>query len=116
MKKRQTLRHGRPVGVPTPAARHSGYTISKDSLFMNTWKISHRLMAGFGLVIAILLGMSIFSVYIAQGIDAALSANSTQNAVIQRAARFCISTRLARASLGLSCMRWVRARQSMPWA
>ena len=53
---------------------------------MNTWKISHRLMAGFGLVIAILLGMSIFSVYIAQGIDAALSANSTQNAVIQRAA------------------------------
>ena len=53
---------------------------------MQTWKISQRLMAGFGLVIVILLGMSVYSVYIARGIDAALTANATQNAVIQRAA------------------------------
>ena len=43
-------------------------------------------MAGFGLVIVMLLGMSVYSVYIARGIDAALTANATQNAVIQRAA------------------------------
>ncbi len=53
---------------------------------MHTWKIRQRLMAGFGLVIAMLLGMSVYSVYIARGIDAALTANATQNAVIQRAA------------------------------
>ena len=53
---------------------------------MNTWKISHRLMAGFGLVIVALLGMSIYSMLIARGIDRALTANATQNAVIQRAA------------------------------
>src|SRR3990167_4516283 len=53
---------------------------------MQTWKISQRLMAGFGLVIVMLLGMSIYSVYIARGIDAALTSNATQNAVIQRAA------------------------------
>ena len=53
---------------------------------MQNWKISQRLMAGFGLVIAMLLGMSVYSVYIARGIDAALTANATQNAVIQRAA------------------------------
>ena len=33
---------------------------------MNTWKISHRLMAGFGLVIVALLGMSIYSMLIAE--------------------------------------------------
>lgn len=53
---------------------------------MHTWKISHRLMAGFGLVILALLGMSIYSVLIARGIDSALTANATQNAAIQRAA------------------------------
>ncbi|SEQ42871.1 methyl-accepting chemotaxis protein [Giesbergeria anulus] len=53
---------------------------------MQTWKISQRLMAGFGLVIMVLMGMSIYSVYIARGIDAALSANASQNAIIQRAA------------------------------
>ena len=53
---------------------------------MHTWKISHRLMAGFGLVIVALLGMSVYSVLIARGIDGALTANATQNAVIQRAA------------------------------
>jgi methyl-accepting chemotaxis protein len=53
---------------------------------MNTWKISHRLMAAFGLVIVALLGMSIYSMLIARGIDRALTANATQNAVIQRAA------------------------------
>ena len=53
---------------------------------MHTWKISHRLMAGFGLVIIALLGMSAYSMLIARGIDRALSANATQNAVIQRAA------------------------------
>ena len=53
---------------------------------MQTWKISHRLMAGFGLVVLALLGMSVFSVMTARGIDGALTANATQNAVIQRAA------------------------------
>ncbi len=53
---------------------------------MHTWKISHRLMAGFGLVIVALLGMSIYSMLIARGIDSALTANATQNAAIQRAA------------------------------
>ena len=53
---------------------------------MHTWKISQRLMAGFGLVIVALLGMSVYSVLIARGIDGALTANATQNAVIQRAA------------------------------
>lgn len=53
---------------------------------MHTWKISQRLMAGFGLVVLALLGMSVFSVLIARGIDGALTANATQNAVIQRAA------------------------------
>ncbi|HQS21871.1 MULTISPECIES: methyl-accepting chemotaxis protein [unclassified Acidovorax] len=53
---------------------------------MHTWKISQRLMAGFGLVIVALLGMSIYSMLIARGIDGALTANATQNAVIQRAA------------------------------
>ena len=53
---------------------------------MNTWKISQRLTAGFGLLIVMMLGTSIFSVYIAEMIDTALSANSTQNAVIQRSA------------------------------
>ncbi len=53
---------------------------------MHQWKISQRLMAGFGLVIVMLLGMSVYSVYIARGIDAALTANAAQNAVIQRAA------------------------------
>jgi len=53
---------------------------------MNTWKISQRLMAGFGLVILALLGMSIYSMLIARGIDSALTANATQNAVIQRVA------------------------------
>jgi len=53
---------------------------------MHTWKISQRLMAGFGLVIVALLGMSVYSVLIARGIDGALTANATQNAVVQRAA------------------------------
>ena len=53
---------------------------------MQTWKISHRLMAGFGLIVLALLGMSVFSVLTARGIDGALTANATQNAVIQRAA------------------------------
>ena len=53
---------------------------------MQTWKISHRLMAGFGLVVLALLGMSVFSVLTARGSDGALTANATQNAVIQRAA------------------------------
>jgi len=53
---------------------------------MNTWKISQRLMAGFGLVILALLGMSVYSMLIARGIDNALTTNATQNAVIQRAA------------------------------
>ena len=53
---------------------------------MHTWKISQRLMAGFGLVIVALLGMSIYSVLIARGIDGALTDNATQNAVIQRVA------------------------------
>ncbi len=53
---------------------------------MHTWKISQRLMAGFGLVIVALLGMSIYSMLIARGIDSALTANATQNAAIQRAA------------------------------
>lgn len=53
---------------------------------MHTWKISHRLMAGFGLVILALLVMSIYSVLIARGIDSALTANATQNAAIQRVA------------------------------
>ena len=43
-------------------------------------------MAGFGLVVLALLGMSVFSVLTARGIDGALTANATQNAVIQRAA------------------------------
>jgi methyl-accepting chemotaxis protein len=43
-------------------------------------------MAGFGLVILALLGMSIYSVIIARGIDSALTANATQNAAIQRVA------------------------------
>ncbi len=53
---------------------------------MHTWKISQRLMAGFGLVIVALLGMSIYSMLTARGIDSALTANATQNAVIQRVA------------------------------
>ena len=53
---------------------------------MHTWKISQRLMAGFGLVIVALLGMSIYSMLTARGIDTALTANASQNAVIQRVA------------------------------
>ena len=53
---------------------------------MQTWKISQRLMAGFGLVVVTLLGMSVYSVFVAKGIDGALTTNATQNAVIQRSA------------------------------
>ena len=53
---------------------------------MQTWKISQRLMAGFGLVVVTLLGMSVYSVFVARGIDGALTTNATQNAVIQRSA------------------------------
>ncbi len=53
---------------------------------MQSWNISQRLMAGFGCVVAVLLGMSLYSVMIARGIDHALTANATQNTVIQRAA------------------------------
>ena len=53
---------------------------------MKISKVSHRLMAAFGLVIASLLGMSLYSVFATNGIDVALSANAGQNSVIQRAA------------------------------
>ena len=53
---------------------------------MQSWNISQRLMAGFGCVIAVLLGMSLYSVMVARGIDYALTVNATQNVAIQRAA------------------------------
>ena len=50
------------------------------------WKIHYRLLACFALVTVLLMALSTYSVIVTQGIDAALSANSSQNAVIQRAA------------------------------
>lgn len=50
------------------------------------WKIRHRLLACFALVTILLIALSTYSVIVTQGIDSALSANSGQNAVIQRAA------------------------------
>jgi len=53
---------------------------------MRTWKVSHRLLAAFGLIILLLLGVAVYSLYVTRSIDAALSANATQNVRIQRAA------------------------------
>jgi methyl-accepting chemotaxis protein len=53
---------------------------------MQHWKIHHRLLGCFALVTVLLVALSAYSVYVTRGIDAALSANSSQNAVIQRAA------------------------------
>ena len=53
---------------------------------MRTWKVSHRLLAAFGLIILLLLGVAVYSLYVTRSIDLALSANATQNVRIQRAA------------------------------
>ena len=53
---------------------------------MSHWKIHHRLLACFAMVTVLLIALSGYSVFVTQGIDDALSANSTHNAVIQRAA------------------------------
>ena len=53
---------------------------------MSHWKIHHRMLGCFALVIVLLMGLSAYSVLVTRGIDDALSANSSQNAVIQRAA------------------------------
>lgn len=50
------------------------------------WKISHRLLGCFALITALLIALSTYSVFVTQGIDSKLTANSSQNAVIQRAA------------------------------
>lgn len=50
------------------------------------WKIHHRLLGCFALVTVLLIALSAYSVFVTQGIDTALTANSSQNAVIQRAA------------------------------
>lgn len=49
-------------------------------------KISHRLLGCFALITALLIALSTYSVFVTQGIDSKLTANSSQNAVIQRAA------------------------------
>ena len=53
---------------------------------MSHWKIHHRLLGCFALVTVLLIALSAYSVFVTQGIDTALTANSTNNAVIQRAA------------------------------
>lgn len=53
---------------------------------MLSWKIRHRLLGCFALVTILLVALSAYSVFVTQGIDTALTANSSQNAVIQRAA------------------------------
>ena len=53
---------------------------------MPHWKIHHRLLGCFALVTVLLVALSAYSVFVTNGIDRALSANSSQNAVIQRAA------------------------------
>ena len=53
---------------------------------MSHWKVHHRLLGCFALVTILLIALSAYSVFVTQGIDAALTANSSQNAVIQRAA------------------------------
>ena len=53
---------------------------------MSHWKVHHRLLGCFALVTVLLIALSAYSVFVTRGIDAALTANSSQNAVIQRAA------------------------------
>lgn len=53
---------------------------------MPHWKIHHRLLGCFALVTVLLIALSVYSVFVTKGIDAALTANSNQNTVIQRAA------------------------------
>lgn len=53
---------------------------------MSHWKIHHCLLGCFALVTVLLIALSAYSVFVTRGIDAALTANSSQNAVIQRAA------------------------------
>ncbi|MDO4591795.1 MAG: hypothetical protein Q4B46_03145 [Comamonadaceae bacterium] len=50
---------------------------------MSHWKIHHRLLGCFALVTVLLIALSAYSVFVTRGIDAALTANSSQNAVIQ---------------------------------
>ena len=53
---------------------------------MSHWKIHHRLLGCFTLVTVLLIALSAYSLFVTQGIDTALTANSDQNSVIQRAA------------------------------
>ena len=61
-------------------------TCSSAGPLMASWKIHHRLLACFALVTVLLMALSGYSVFVTQGIDQALSANATHNAVVQRAA------------------------------
>ena len=65
-------------GVRTP------FAAGKGSGFLH--KIQHRLTAGFSLLVLMLVGVSVYSIFTARGIDARLSENSDFNSVVQRAA------------------------------
>ena len=49
-------------------------------------KIQTRLAAGFGLLVLMFIGVSVYSIFTARGIDQRLSENSNFNSVVQRAA------------------------------
>ena len=53
---------------------------------MNPWKVHHRLLCGFALLIVLLLGVSLYSMAVTRKIDASFTSNATQHSVIQRAA------------------------------
>lgn len=53
---------------------------------MRNWSVRQQLLTSFSVVIAIFIVTSLFSVMTTRGIDAALSANSEENSVIQRIA------------------------------
>ena len=64
------------------AETHSAFSSQSSA----TWSIRARLLACFALVLGLLMVLSAYSVWVTRGIDTALSANSLQNTVIQRAA------------------------------
>ena len=49
-------------------------------------KIQHRMTAGFALLVLMLVGVSVYSIFTARDIDRRLSENSAFNSVVQRAA------------------------------
>ena len=53
---------------------------------MNQWKVHHRLLSGFAVLILLLLGLSLYSIAVTRDINASFNANATQHSVIQRAA------------------------------